>query len=109
MDHIDENDVNYVNTIRGFLLDTEILAQLAEEAAELAQAALKMRRVLDGTNPTPKTMGEAYENLMEEISDVETCLIVLGYNGQEVDKRKRQVRERKLPRWAGRLRERNEK
>ena len=32
---------------------TEILAQLAEEAAELAQAALKLRRSLDGTNPTP--------------------------------------------------------
>ncbi len=30
----------------------ELLAQMAEEAAELAQAALKFRRVLDETNPT---------------------------------------------------------
>lgn len=31
----------------------ELLAGLAEEAAELTQAALKLRRCYDGTNPTP--------------------------------------------------------
>lgn len=35
---------------------TEILAQMAEEHSEGAQAALKLRRALDGTNPTPKTI-----------------------------------------------------
>lgn len=40
--------------VSDILPKTEILAQLAEEASELAQAALKMRRALDGTNPTPK-------------------------------------------------------
>lgn len=34
----------------------EILCQLAEEASELAQAALKLRRAYDGKNPTPKTV-----------------------------------------------------
>ena len=48
------------------LPETERLAQLAEEAAELAQAALKLRRAIDGTNPTPKTIAEARENLIEE-------------------------------------------
>lgn len=40
--------------VSDILPKTEILAQLAEEASELAQAALKLRRALDGTNPTPK-------------------------------------------------------
>lgn len=31
----------------------EILAQMAEELAEAAQAALKLRRALDDSNPTP--------------------------------------------------------
>lgn len=35
--------------ISDILPKTEILAQLAEEASELAQAALKLRRALDGT------------------------------------------------------------
>ena len=49
-----------------YLPETEVLAQLAEEAAELAQAALKLRRVLDGTNPTPLSESEARAALAEE-------------------------------------------
>ena len=41
-----------MDKIRDYLSDAEIVAQLAEEASELTQAALKLRRVLDGTNPT---------------------------------------------------------
>lgn len=44
--------------ISDILPKTEILAQLAEEASKLAQAALKLRRALDGTNPTPKSVEE---------------------------------------------------
>ena len=44
--------------VSDILPKTEILAQLAEEASELAQAALKLRRALDGTNPTPKSVAE---------------------------------------------------
>lgn len=49
--------------ISDILPKTEILAQLAEEASELAQAALKLRRALDGTNPTPKSVAECEANL----------------------------------------------
>lgn len=59
--------------IKDILPETEILAQLAEEAAELAQAALKLRRVLDGTNPTPVTEGAARNDLVEEYGDVLNC------------------------------------
>lgn len=37
----------------------EILAQLAEETSELAQAALKLRRAIDKENPTPKKSGRS--------------------------------------------------
>ena len=60
--------------------EAEVLAQLAEEAAELAQAALKLRRVLDGRNPTPKDEGECRKNLEEEYSDVVHCAMELGLN-----------------------------
>lgn len=52
--------------VSDILPKTEILAQLAEEASELAQAALKLRRALDGTNPTPKSVEECEANLIEE-------------------------------------------
>ena len=90
-----------VNFIRDHLPDEELLCQLAEEASELAQAALKMRRVLDGRNPTPTPMSEAWANLQEEIADVLNCLQVLDIStsDQEYQATIRQKRER----WAGRL------
>lgn len=54
-----------------------VLEQLAEEATELAQAALKYARILRGENPTPVTEREAHANLVEEKLDVEICLAVL--------------------------------
>ena len=63
------------------LPEVEVLAQLSEESAEMAKAALKLRRVLDGTNPTPVSERTARENLTEEISDVLVCLCDLGLHG----------------------------
>ena len=59
---------------------SELLAQLAEEAAELSHAALKLRRVLDGKNPTPVLEGEAERDLHEEIADVLLCAATVGIN-----------------------------
>lgn len=95
--------MNYLEIVRGKLSDPELLAQLAEEAAELAQAALKMRRVIDGTNPTPVTFQQAHDNLLEEISDVETCVAALLYNTPTAVKVRADLRAQKLERWAGRL------
>lgn len=66
-----------------YLDSSEVLAQLAEECSEAAQAALKMRRALDGVNPTPVTPEEAMSNLIEELADVAHCALVLF--GQERD------------------------
>ena len=51
----------------------EVLLQLAEEASELSQAALKLRRARMGINPTPITEGRAERHLLEEIADVLLC------------------------------------
>lgn len=82
----------------------ERLAQLAEECAELAQAALKLRRALEGVNPTPVTVDEAEDRLEAEIADVIAALfsVVEGYEiigPGEVCERV----EAKLLRWARRL------
>ena len=89
--------------IMSLMGECEMLSQLAEECCELGQAALKLRRVLDGRNPTPKTEEDARENLLEEIADVynaigflvdsEDCLVV------------HKIIQRKKDRWLNRLHE----
>jgi NTP pyrophosphatase (non-canonical NTP hydrolase) len=60
-------------------IDTyDILDQLAEEAAELSQAALKLKRAMKGTNPTTVGLVEANNRLIEEYSDVCNAANVLG-------------------------------
>lgn len=83
----------------------EILAQLAEEASELAQAALKLRRAIDKENPTPKSQVEATDDLIEEIADVQLCLEILFY-GSELDTLDDKItlsKAAKKERWAKRL------
>lgn len=58
-----------------------VLGQLAEECAELAQAALKLQRIEEGKNPTPVTREDAAANLLEEGSDVELCMQILNSSG----------------------------
>ena len=48
----------------------DIYSELAEEASELAQAALKMCRIGSTTNPTDKTYEQARQDLVEEYTDV---------------------------------------
>ena len=63
--------------IKQHIPQDELLAQLAEECAELSQAALKLRRALTGINPTPVTAEEARKNLVEETADVYNVLGLL--------------------------------
>lgn len=51
-----------------------MLEQTAEESAELAQACLKMARLLRKENPVYSTKLEIIENLSEEMADVLICL-----------------------------------
>lgn len=95
---------NILLGIRDRLGKAEMLAQLAEEASELSQAALKARRVIDGRNPTPMSYREAADNLQEEMADVLLCMVGVGMDEPEIA---RTVRA-KIARWATRLEEENE-
>ena len=79
----------------------EGLAQLAEEATELAHAALKMRRALGTTNPTPVSSLEALARLKEEVADVWLLLEVLGIDGNPEEYER--IKDYKLQRWVDRL------
>lgn len=75
------------------------LAQLAEEAAELGKAALKLRRALDGKNPTPVSPADALRNVQEEMADVLLCVLSVGLDEESAE---RTIRA-KIPRWSGRI------
>lgn len=90
-----------IEYIRSRLSDAEQMAGLAEEATELAHAALKLRRAHDGTNPTPVTCTEAFDNLIEEVGDVLLCLEVMGFPVEPDFYRKDM--DAKLERWVRRL------
>ena len=85
--------------IREMIPVTELLAGVAEEAAELAQAALKLRRCYDGTNPTPADPDNQYESFLEEIGDVELYLDQLSINRRVIA----DYKAAKLERWQKRL------
>lgn len=97
-----------IEYIREQLSQEELLCQLAEEAAELSKAALKLRRVYDGTNPTPVNRSEAYNNLLEEIADVNLVSEVLGFGSGQNPLEMCKIMNAKLARWASRLKEARE-
>lgn len=78
------------------------LEQMAEEAAELAQAALKYARILRGENPTPVTEREAMGHLSEEVADVLVCMDVVMEYPDALYGVDEQVFEKKA-RWLDRL------
>lgn len=73
-----------------------MLEQLAEEAAELSQAALKLDRVLRGENPTPVTQEEAEKHLIEEYTDVCLCAseLLLLVDWKQIDEKLERFRKR---------------
>lgn len=89
--------VKYRKVIHEKISEADLYGQLAEEAAELAQAASKMERVLRGTNPTPKSKEEVMKNLIEEYTDLLLVSDILGIGKSEY------VYTYKLGRWKRRL------
>ena len=97
--------------IKSQLSGRDVLEALAEEAAELSQAALKMIRAcrLGGmNNVTPVTPKEAADNLLEEMADVELVMDVLSYYtvcGKPIG----DIKYKKRERWVSWLKELEEK
>ena len=73
------------------------LIQLAEEASELSQAALKLVRALRGDTPVP--ISEATEHLLEEMADVYVTALALKPDRMAIEAIARQ----KSRRWEDRL------
>lgn len=95
-------DLEYVAS---HLSEEELLCQIAEEASELAQAALKMRRAITQRNPTPKTPEAALNDLWEEYEDLLNALnAYVIKTGNEADEAQ-SVSYSKLHRWADRIKE----
>lgn len=80
------------------------LIQLAEEAAELAQASLKMIRAMDGDTPVGEET--AWVHVLEEMADVEVCMYVS--TNKEDRKKILDTFNEKYHRWSGRLDGRSE-
>lgn len=82
---------------------SELLILLGEEASELAQAALKLRRASfkPKGNETPVSENDAYNGLLEEMADVE-LLITLLVPDEDYNTINTIMRE-KLNRWKGRI------
>lgn len=74
-----------------------IYDQLAEEATELAQAAIKMARILRRENPSPVTPHFAEHMVEEEYNDLMNVIHLLGY-AEDKDKQREKMR-----RWIERL------
>ena len=97
-----------IDTVREYLDQDELLAQLAEEAAELAQAALELRRAYTGINPTPVTRRAAYNALLEELADVYACIHAMRLDDCETLSMVQRAAIEKMARWAARLEEKSD-
>lgn len=90
------------------LSDEDILCQLAEEASELAKAALKLRRAITQTNPTPVSYEDAIYNLIEEYGDVVVAMTAYYMKHGAIDRKVVDILEQAYPkfnRWAQRIKE----
>lgn len=96
-----ESENESLNYIREKLSDKARLLQLGEECAELSAAIFKLFRKKETDNPTPKSLEEIYENLIEEIEDVAVSISVISEYLRD-----KKVYEAKLKRWVERLKER---
>ena len=69
----------YAKYVRDELALRDKLEQVAEEASELSQAALKLIRAIGMSgNPTPVTAGQALRAFSEEAQDL-LCVLRLGF------------------------------
>ena len=91
-----------INIIRSKVSEEELLCQLAEEANELAHAALKLRRAITGKNPTPVSESDARASLYEEIADVELCQWALRLSADSLVAIN-EIMDTKMKRWVKRL------
>lgn len=92
----------YKDYVQAELTQRELLEQLAEEAAELSQAALKLIRAMNSRNVTPVTKVGAESRLEDEMNDVMLVLDALDMRPMD------SCENTKWERWVKRLQEEEE-
>ena len=92
-----------MNKIVSTLTLDDLLIQLAEEAAELAQAATKYCRVTHGTNPSPVSLQDARDALVEEIADVNVAAEAVRRKMSISCDEIAEVEDAKIERWRRRV------
>jgi NTP pyrophosphatase (non-canonical NTP hydrolase) len=85
--------------IRSKIDKAELLAGIAEESGELTQAALKLRRTIDGRNLTPVSRADAEAAYIEELAYELLSAWAYGIDASKVAS----VMDRKIKRWDNRL------
>lgn len=92
----------YQKTVKMLLDERTLLEGVAEEAAEVSQAALKLIRALWlNNNMTPVSPEDAEAKLLEEFVDVMMCFRALGYDVESLAENS--YYNRKWKRWVNRL------
>ena len=99
MSSYDEN----LSYIYDALSDDDLKLQIVEEASELIQAVCKLRRAINGTNPTPVSVIEAQKAVYEEIADVLVSIEAALDTSEKVGVSA--IQRVKAERWAQRIRE----
>lgn len=99
---------NYKDYILDKLDERAMLEQLAEEASELSQAALKLIRAKGlSENVTPKMKGKVTQNLAEEMLDCGIVMALLCHKDAKIMKAvlysEDVANSSKWKRWAERL------
>ena len=100
---LEQDQQDQIQQMMGYIRQTvptpALCEAIAEEATELAQAALKYARILRNENPTPANKVDVMKNLSEEVGDVMLCLDVCNIGPD------RNVMAAKLERWVQRVQE----
>lgn len=99
MNSYDEN----LSYIYDTLSDDDLKLQIVEEASELIQAVCKLRRAINGTNPTPVSVIDAQKAVYEEIADVLVSIEAALDTSEKVGVSA--IQRVKAERWAQRIRE----
>lgn len=86
-----------IDFIQNHISYAALCEQLAEEATELAQEALKLARIIRDENPTNAQRQKTWERLENEFSDVGVCAKMLDLEFNDA------YMEYKINRWEGRI------
>ena len=94
-----------IDYIENNISELAVLIALAEEASELSKAAMKLARakgLLD--NPTPISVAQAENDLIEEYNDLLNCIFILQRVSGLTVSENTVLRDIKYRRWATRIR-----